>query len=75
MSCFGLYPQLKRYFPTQKELADTACMGRTRLWECLTGKKEFTDQEKRAIWNAILVKTNKLEVSGDFDEQFKRKAG
>ena len=63
----GLYPQLGRYFRTQK--------GRTRLWECLTGKKEFTEAEKRAIWNAILVKTNKLEVSGNFDAQFKRKAG
>lgn len=71
----GLYPQLGRYFKSQKELADTACMGRTRLWECLTGKKEFTEAEKRAIWNAILIKENKIEVSGDFDEQFKRKAG
>lgn len=71
----GLYPQLGKYFKTTEELANAGCMGRTRLWECLTGKKEFTDQEKRAIWNAILVKENKLEVSGDFDEQFKRKAG
>ena len=70
----GLYPQLGKYFKNAEELA-AGCMGRTRLWECLTGKKEFTDQEKRAIWNAILVKTNKLEVSGDFDAQFKRKAG
>lgn len=71
----GLYPQLGKYFKNAEELAAAGCMGRTRLWECLTGKKEFTDQEKRAIWNAILVMTNKLEVSGDFDEQFKRKAG
>lgn len=71
----GLYPQLGKYFKTAEELAAAGCMGRTRLWECLTGKKEFTDQEKRAIWNAILVKQNKLEVSGDFDAQFKRKAG
>ena len=71
----GLYPQLGKSFKTTEELAAAGCMGRTRLWECLRGKKEFTDQEKRAIWNAILVKQNKLEVSGDFDAQFKRKAG
>ena len=71
----GLYPQLGKYFKTTEELASAGCMGRTRLWECLTGKKEFTDQEKRAIWNAILVKENKIEARGDFDEQFKRKAG
>ena len=71
----GLYPQLGKYFKTTEELANAGCMGRTRLWECLTGKKEFTDQEKRAIWNAILVKENKIEARGDFDEQFKRKAG
>lgn len=71
----GLYPQLGKYFKTTEELAAAGCMGRTRLWECLTGKKEFTDQEKRAIWNAILVKENKIEARGDFDERFKRKAG
>lgn len=71
----GLYPQLGKYFKTTEELAAAGCMSVRRLYDCLRGLKEFTEQEKRAIWNAILVKTNKLEVSGDFDEQFKRKAG
>ena len=71
----GLYPQLGRYFKTTEELASAGCMSVRRLYDVLHGKKEFTEQEKRAIWNAILIKENKLEVSGDFDERFKRKAG
>ena len=71
----GLYPQLGQYFRTTEELASAGCMSVRRLYDVLHGRKNFTEDEKRAIWNAILVKTNKLEVSGDFDEQFKRKAG
>ena len=71
----GLYPQLGRYFKSMTELANAVCMSRQRAYDCLNGKKSFTEQEKRAIWNAILIKENKIEVSGDFDEQFKRKVG
>ena len=71
----GLYPQLGRYFSTLDELASAGCMSVRRLYDVLHGKKQFTEDEKRAIWNAILVKEHKLEVRGDFDERFKRKAG
>ena len=71
----GLYPQLGRYFRTLDELASAGCMSVRRLYDVLHGKKQFTEDEKRAIWNAILVKEHKIEVRGDFDERFKRKAG
>ena len=71
----GLYPQLGRYFRTTEELASAGCMSVRRLYDVLHGKKQFTEDEKRAIWNAILVKGNKIEARGDFDEKFKRKAG
>ena len=71
----GLYPQLGRYFRTTEELASAGCMSVRRLYDVLHGKKQFTEDEKRAIWNAILVKENKIEARGDFDKKFKRKAG
>ena len=71
----GLYPQLGQYFRTTEELASAGCMSVRRLYDVLHGRKNFTDDEKRAIWNAILVKENKIEARGDFDERFKRKAG
>lgn len=69
----NLYPQLRRHFKSVQELADAGCMSRTRAWQCLHGIKPFTDQEKRAIWNAIIIKEHQLESRGDFDEKFKRK--
>ena len=71
----GLYPQLGQYFRTTEELASAGCMSVRRLYDVLHGRKSFTEDEKRAIWNAILVKENKIEARGDFDEKFKRKAG
>ena len=71
----GLYPQLGQYFKTTEELASAGCMSVRRLYDVLHGRKNFTEDEKRAIWNAILVKENKIEARGDFDERFKRKAG
>ena len=71
----GLYPQLGRYFRTLDELASAGCMSVRRLYDVLHGKKQFTEDEKRAIWNAVLVKQHGIEVSGDFDAQFRRKAG
>lgn len=70
----NLYPGLTRHFKTTQDLADAGCMSRTRAYQCLYGLKEFTDNEKRAIWNAIIVKERGFEVEGfDFDKQFKRK--
>lgn len=69
----GLYPSLGRYFSNMQELADAGCMSRTRLTDCLHGRKQFTDQEKVAIYNNIRLKEYlgiKYEA-GLFDEKFK----
>ena len=68
-----VYPSLGRYFNTMQELADAGCMSRKRCFDCLNGKKEFTNQEKQAILNAIYVKQHNPDYSIDFDEMFKRK--
>ena len=41
MKSGNYYPSLGRYFRNQTELAHAGCMSRTRLWECLTGQKNF----------------------------------
>lgn len=68
-----LYPALRRFFRSNQELADAACMGRTRLWKIQRGEAEFTDQEKAAIARAIKLKELKVNVeAGDLDK-YKRK--
>ena len=68
-----LYPALRRFFRSNQELADAACMGRTRLWKIQRGEAEFTDQEKAAIARAIKLKELKVNVeAGDLD-RYKRK--
>lgn len=82
----SLYPSLGRYFKNQTELAHAGCMSRTRLWECLTGQKEFTRAEKKAIAANIAVRLMdqkcldyaELERAvwawkGQFDDIYKRK--
>lgn len=83
----GLYPSLGRYFKNSTELAHAGCMSRTRLRDCLDGKKDFTRAEKKAISaniamkviNAPAVDYNELEAAnrawkeGKFDEIYKRK--
>lgn len=51
-----MYPALGRYFENQTELAHAGCMSRTRLWECLTGQRNFTRAEKKAISANIVVR-------------------
>ena len=51
-----LYPSLSCYFENQTELAHAGCMSRKRLWSCLTGGKEFTRAEKKAIAANIVVR-------------------
>lgn len=75
MKRVNLYPGLIRHFKTTQDLADAGCMSRTRAYQCLYGFKEFTEQEKKAIQNAIIVRQHGFEVSEDFDKQFKRKVG
>ena len=83
----SLYPTLARYFDNQTELAHAGCMSRKRLWSCLTGEKEFTRAEKKAIAANIAVRimdqknidyaelTKAVEAwKGKFDEVYKAKA-
>ena len=83
----GLYPSLGRYFKTSTELAHAGCMSRTRLRDCLDGKKTFTRAEKKAISANIAMKLlnsksydySDLEnanraYKGEFDEIYKVKA-
>jgi hypothetical protein len=68
-----LYPALRRFFGSDKELADAGCMGRTRLWMIQKGKAEFTDQEKAAIARAIKLKELKVNVEAADLDKYKRK--
>ena len=81
-----LYPSLSRYFENLTELAHAGCMSRTRLWECLTGQKDFTRAEKKAISANIMARLmasqqydyRDLETSmsawkGKFDEVYRRR--
>ena len=52
----SLYPSLSCYFENQTELAHAGCMSRVRLWSCLTGEKQFTRAEKKAIAANIVVR-------------------
>ena len=71
-SC-GLYPALGQYFETKKELAYAGGMSRSRLDDCLNGRKEFTESEKVSIYHYLMMKTiHGMVMTGrDFDEQFK----
>lgn len=83
----GLYPSLGRYFESMTELAHAGCMSKTRLRECLDGKKTFTRAEKKAIAAHIIVKeldkrpidereladASRAYHAGKFDEIYKRK--
>lgn len=80
------YPALGRYFENQTELAHAGCMSRTRLWECLTGQRNFTRAQKKAIsanialrlMNEKSINYQELENAteawkGRFDEIYRRK--
>lgn len=67
------YPALRRFFRSNQELADAACMGRTRLWMIQRGEAEFTDQEKAAIARAIKLKELKVNVEAADLDKYKRK--
>ena len=83
----GLYPSLGRYFKNMTELAHAGCMSKSRMRDCLDGKKNFTRAEKKAIAAHIIVKEldkrpiDESEIAyaseayhnGKFDEIYKRK--
>lgn len=52
----GVYPSLGRYFARLNDLAEAGCMSRQRARDCLDGKTEFTDAEKKAIAANIALK-------------------
>ena len=62
-----LYPSLNRFFENMTELSHAGCMSRKRLWECLTGEKQFTRAEKKAIAANIAVKIMDQKTI-DYDE-------
>lgn len=77
----GLYPRLGQFFDTAAEIADAACMTRPTLAKTLQGRREFTENEKRAIYSKILLgefvkrlkgQENKVEalINSDFDTEF-----
>lgn len=81
-----LYPSLGRYFKTQTELAHAANRSRDYVWRCITGQRDFTRADKKAISGNILARTLKkspidekelsdaLEAwSGRFDEIYRKK--
>jgi hypothetical protein len=69
----NVWPALRRFFRSNQELADAACMGRTRLWMIQRGEAEFTDQEKAAIARAIKLKELKVNVEAADLDKYKRK--
>ena len=82
----SLYPVLGKYFKNETELAHAGCMSRTRLWECLNGRKDFTRAEKKAISAGIAMRLmtttpinyTELDIAmqawkGKFDEMYRRK--
>lgn len=62
-----LYPSLNRFFENTTELAHAGCMSRDKLWKCLTGAKQFTRAEKKAIAANIAVRIMEQKVI-DYDE-------
>lgn len=87
MTCSDtLYPSLGRYFKNQTELAHAANKSRDYVWRCLTGQRDFTRADKKAISANIVAKLlgsrsynySDLEdamraFKGEFDEIYKRK--
>lgn len=83
----GLYPSLGRYFENFTDLAHAGCMSKTRMRECLDGKRDFTKSEKRAIAaNIAMRELNKNPIderelayavdawlNGKFDDIYRRK--
>lgn len=80
----GLYPRLGQFFDTAAEIADAACMTRPTLAKTLQGRREFTENEKRAIYDKILLgefvkylqgQENKVKalLESDFDTEFRIK--
>ncbi len=81
-AALGNYERLGQFFKSKAELAAAGCMTRPTLAQALSGPRGFTNNEKQAIKNALVVKviqgtakqiTVEELLSGDFDELFRIK--
>ena len=81
-----LYPALDRFFENKTQMAHAANRSKVYLWQCLTGRKEFTRADKKAISANIIARLlsspsyeyQDLENAqraweGKFDEIYRRK--
>lgn len=82
-----VYPALGRFFKSESELANAACISRWHAWKCLNGidGKDFTPQQKRALMADIIARmcigqldpadmslaVQAYESRANFDELFK----
>lgn len=83
----SVYPALGRFFKSESELANAACISRGQAWKCLNGieGKDFTPQQKRALMADIIARmcigqldpadmslaVQAYESRANFDELFK----
>ncbi len=81
-----LYPALDRFFDSRSQMAHAGCMSRDHLWRCLTGQREFTRAQKKAIAANIAVRLMNQKSfdyadleravnawKGNFDEVYRKK--
>ena len=82
-----VYPALGRFFDSESELANAACISRAQAWKCLNGieGKDFTPQQKKALMADIIARmcvgqldpadmslaVQAYESRANFDELFK----
>ena len=67
-----LYPALDRFFENKTQMAHAANRSKVYLWQCLTGRKEFTRADKKAISANIIAR---LLSSPSYEYQDRRRTG
>ena len=70
----NFYPALSRYFENKTDLAAAGCMSRARLYQVLSGAKEFTAAEKKAIAANIIARRGISRNITDHDVEIARRA-
>lgn len=53
-----IYPALGRFFETETQLANAACISRSKAWRCLNGidNEDFTPQQKKALMANVIAR-------------------
>lgn len=82
----SLYPALDRFFENKTQMAHAANRSRDYLWRCLTGQRNFTRADKKAISANIMARllsspsydyqdlvNAQRAWEGKFDEIYRRK--